>query len=819
MTLKPKQDNDKGKIVNQPIVKELQTSYLDYAMSVIVSRALPDVRDGMKPVQRRILYAMWTIGLRANAKYRKSATVVGEVLGKYHPHGDTAVYDAMVRLAQNFSLRYPLVNGQGNFGSIDGDSAAAMRYTEVKLEKISEELLLDLDKETVDFIPNYDNTIKEPSVLPAKLPGLLLNGATGIAVGMATAIPPHNLSELVDGICELIDNPNTDVDGLMKHIKGPDFPTGATIYNKKEIKQAYATGKGSIVTRGTCHISETQNGGFQIIVTSLPYMVNKAALLEKIACLVKDKRIEGIKDLRDESNKDGIRIVIELKKDSFPQKILNHLYKYTALQSTFHVNLLALIDGIQPRTLTLKTILEEYIKHRQNVIRRRTQYDLDKAKDRAHILEGLVMALEDIDKIITAIKKSKDKEDAKVNLIKRFRFSERQAVAILEMKLQQLANLERLRVEEELKEKKKLIKELTGILKDPKKILAIIKDELRKIKENFGDERKTKIIPSAVDEFSQEDLIPNEKVVVIMTTDGYIKRLNPETFKTQRRGGKGIVGLTTKEEDSVSHFFTTQTHNNLLFFTTKGRVFKLKVYDIPTASRTAKGQSIVNFLELNSEEKISSVLQLSDLEQYKYLVMITEKGLIKKTNIKVFKSVRRSGLITIKLKNDDNLKWIMPSTGSDEILLVSTQGQAIRFKEKNVREMGRSASGVRAIKLKKNDKVVGMDIIAKDSLKNTRLFVLMENGFGKSTPIQEYKTQGRGGSGIKTAKITPKTGPVVSSKLIFKDQEGDIIIISQKGQVIRLPLKSISVLGRATQGVRLMRFKQESDRVASVTLV
>ena len=815
---KEKKKFAEGKIVDQPIVEEMRSSYLDYAMSVIVSRALPDVRDGMKPVQRRILYAMWNLGLRSSAKFRKSATVVGEVLGKYHPHGDQAVYDSMARMAQDFSLRYMLVNGQGNFGSVDGDPPAAMRYTEAKLFKISEEMLTDLDKDTVDFVPNYDETIKEPGVLPAKLPGLLLNGATGIAVGMATNIPPHNLSELCDGIVALIDNPEADVDELMEYIKGPDFPTAATIYNKKEIKQAYATGKGAVVTRAKAEIIEAKSG-FQIIVTELPYMVNKATLLEKIAGLVKDKRIEGIKDLRDESSKDGIRVVVELKKEAFPKKILNQLYKYTSLQTTFHVNLLALVGGLQPRTLTLKSILEEYLSHRQVVVRRRTQFDLNKAKDRAHILEGLVMALEDIDNIIATIKKSKDKEDAKANLIKRFKLSDRQAVAILEMKLQQLANLERLRVEEELQEKKKIIKELESILKDSKKILRIIKDELMQTKESFGDERRTKIVPGAIDEFSQEDLIPNEGAIIILTNDGYIKRLDPETFKSQGRGGKGIMGLTTKEEDSVMHFFSTQTHNDLLFFTTRGRVFQLKAYEIPEASRTAKGQSIVNFLQLSPEEKVSSVLQTADLSGYKHFVMITGGGIIKKVDIKAFDNVRRNGLIAIKLRDDDQLRWTLPSSGTDEVLLASAQGQAIRFLEKSVREMGRGAGGVRAMRLKGDDRVVGMQILSKEDAKNSLLFVLSENGFGKNTKVTEYKTQGRGGSGIKTANVTKKTGPIARARVITGGQKGDAIIISQKGQVIRLPIASIPALGRATQGVRLMRFKQDDDKVVSVTMV
>lgn len=807
-----------GKIQKRSIVDEMQESYLDYAMSVIVQRALPDVRDGLKPGQRRILYAMWNLGLKANAKFRKSATVVGEVLGKYHPHGDAAVYDTMVRMAQNFSLRYPLINGQGNFGSLDGDNAAAMRYTEAKLKPIAEELLYDIEKETVEFVDNYDATLKEPQVLPAKIPNLLLNGASGIAVGMATSIPPHNISELCDGIIYLIDNPEASVSDLMQYIKGPDFPTGATIFNKKEIKNAYATGKGSIVMRANAEIVETRAKTFQIIISQIPYQVNKADLLVKIATLVTEKKIDGIKDIRDESSKGEVRIVIELKKDSFPRKILNQLYKHTDLQSAFHVNMLALVNGIQPKVLTLKMILEEYINHRRHVVRKRTSFDLIKAKDRAHILEGLVMALEDIDKIITTIKKSKDKDDAKKNLIKRFKLSERQSVAILEMKLQQLANLERLKVEEELKEKKKLIKELSQILKKEKLILGIIKDDLKEIKNKYGDERRTKVVAHGVDTFSAEDLIPDEPTMIMVTRDGYIKRLAPETFKTQSRGGKGVIGLTRKEEDIVEHFFTARTHSDLLFFSSRGRVYKLKVYEIPVASRTAKGQSVVNFLQLTPNERITALRSMADLKDYKYLIMATTQGLVKKVDIDSFSNIRRSGLIAIKLKNEDQLKWIKPSSGKNEVLITTAQGQAIRFKERAVRAMGRVASGVKGIRLRKDDVVIGMDIIDTELAKSGQLFIVTENGFGKKTSIKHYKTQGRGGSGIKTAKITPKNKRIVTA-VVTASQEGDIIVISEKGQVIRIPYKSVPSLGRATQGVRLMKFKEPDDKVASVAFV
>ena len=808
-------------VIPQSLVEEMKSSYLDYAMSVIVSRALPDVRDGLKPVHRKILYSMWNLGLRSSAKFKKSATVVGDVLGKYHPHGDVAIYDSLVRMAQEFAMRYPLVNGQGNFGSIDGDSAAAMRYTEAKLMSISDELLTDLEKETVDFVPNYDGSRTEPVVLPSKLPSLLLNGSVGIAVGMATNIPPHNLGELCDACIHLISNPEATVDDLMEYVKGPDFPTAGTIYNVADIKAAYATGKGSIVMRGTAEIEEVK-GGHQIIISDLPYQVNKASLLEKIAELVKDKRIDGIRDLRDESNRHGIRVVIELKRDSYPKKVLNALYKYTQLQEKFHVNMLALVDSIQPRVLTLKMVLEEFLKHRQIVVKRRAEFELKKAKDREHILEGLAMALEDIDKIIDTIKKSKDKEDAKVNLIKRFKLSERQTVAILEMRLQQLANLERLKVEEELKEKRKLIKELESLLASAKKILQVVEKELTELREKYGDERRTKVVKGALGSFSTEDLIPNESTLVMLTHDGYIKRVAPETFKVQSRGGKGVIGLTTKEEDMVEHIFATNTHADLWFFTTKGRLFQLKAYEVPSASRTAKGQAIVNFLQLAPEEKVASVLTSEDLSAYKYLVMVSRQGTIKKTEISAFANVRKTGLIVVKLKGDDVLQWIKPSSGKDDIVLVTAEGQSIRFKEKDIRPMGRAAAGVRGVRLsKKGDEVVGMDLVNEGKASSgEQLLVIMSNGYGKRTPLSQYKVQGRGGSGIKTAMITPKTGKLCAAFIVNSHlEQEDVIIISKKGQMIRIPLKAVNVIGRATQGVRIMKFKQEGDKVASVTFI
>ncbi len=811
---------DIGKVINAPIVNEVRQSYLEYAMSVIVSRALPDVRDGLKPVHRRILYAMGNLGLRHTARYRKSAHVVGEVMAKYHPHGDAAIYDSLVRMAQDFSMRHELVDGQGNFGSMDGDSAAAMRYTEARLKAIAEEMLLDIEKNTVNFIPTYDGSHDEPTVLPAKLPNLLLNGTMGIAVGMATSIAPHNLRELCDAVVKLIEHPKTTVEELCDIVQGPDFPTGGIIYNKKDIAAAYATGKGGVVMRAKADIREGRAGQFQIIVSEVPYQVNKAEMLEKIATLVQEKKIEGIKDLRDESNKDGVRVVIDLKKDSYPKKILNQLFKLTELQSTFHFNMLALVDGLQPRILNLKNILEEFIKHRQVVIRRRTEFDLGKAKDRAHILEGLKMALDKIDLVIKTIRSSKDKDEAKTNLMQKFKFTERQTMAILEMRLQQLANLERQKIEDELKEKKALIKELESILASEAKILGIVKTETKEIREKYGQDRRTQIIAHGVKEFTTEDLIPNEATIVTVTTDGYIKRLPPDTFRQQSRGGKGVIGLTTKEEESVEQLLSTNTHDNLLFFTNRGRCFQLMAYDVPQGSRTAKGQALVNFLQLAPNEKVTALLPMNDMTKVKFLVMVTTKGTIKKSLLSEFANVRRSGLIALKLKLDDNLEWVKPSSGDDEIMIATKKGQAIRFKEKDVRQMGRAASGVRGMRLHSNDEVIGMDIVDP---KNTKLQFLTigANGVGKRTNLSEYKVQGRGGSGIKTADVTAKTGPLIYAKVIDPNEADvhDLMMMSAKGQTIRLPFKSINSSGRATQGVRLMRFKAEGDHVAGVTIL
>ena len=817
------EDNMLGKIENRSIVEEMNTSYLDYAMSVIVGRALPDVRDGLKPVHRRILYSMWQTGLRSSAKFKKCATVVGDVLGKYHPHGDSAVYESLVRMAQDFSLRDPLIKGQGNFGSLDGDRAAAYRYTEAKLASISEELLLDIEKETVDFIPNFDGTHKEPKVLPAKLPNLLINGTVGIAVGMASNIPPHNLGEVCDAALHLIENPDATSDDLTAFVKGPDFPTGAIVYGAKDLKQAYATGKGGIVVRAKTEIVEDKKGAFFILVHEIPYQVNKSTLLERIADNVREKKIEGIRDLRDESNKDGVRIVIELKKDAYPKKVLNRLYQTTQLQESFHYNMLALVDGIQPRVLSLKMMLEEYLKHRREVVKRRTQYELTKALDRAHILEGLRIALESIDKIIATIKKSADKDEAKVNLMKQFRLSDLQATAILEMRLQQLANLERIKIEQEYDEKMKLIKELEAILKSEKKMLSVIAVEIKELREKYATPRRTQIISGGVKEFSMEDVIPDVATMLMITRDGYIKRIPPDTFKTQIRGGKGVAGITTKDEDVIDQVFTTTTHKDLLFFSSRGRVFQMKAYDVPeAASRTAKGQALVNFLSLAPGENVTATLSMDDMESFKHLLMVTTKGTIKKTDLSEFENVRSNGLIAIKLKDNDNLQWVRPTTGKDEIVLVSEAGQAIRFSEKSVRSMGRVAAGVRGMKLKGSDTIVGMDIIEEGSAKKAgllHLLIVMMNGYGKRSDVTEFKLQGRGGSGIKAAAVTKKTGQIVAGFITNAKDDRDLLVVSGAGQVVRSSLSSISVLGRATQGVRIMRFKKENDTVATSVIV
>ena len=813
-----------GHIKKREITEEMKESYLDYAMSVIVARALPDVRDGLKPVHRRILYAMHGLGLNSTARYRKSAAVVGEVLAKFHPHGDVAVYDSLTRMAQDFSLRYPLIDGQGNFGSIDGDKSAAMRYTETRLSKIAEEMLIDIDKETVDWTDNYDGTRQEPMVLPAKLPQLLLNGCMGIAVGMATNIPPHNLGEIVDGIIFLIDHPKATVKDLFKFIKGPDFPTGGEIYDRQGMIQTYSTGRGPIVNRAKTEIIESETGKFQIIINEMTYGVNKANLIAKIADLVKDKKIQGIKDIRDESDKEGIRVVIELKSDVQPQKILNRLFKLTDLQKTFHLNMLALVNGLQPQVLPLKGFLEEYIKHRQKVVTQRSQFELKQAKERAHILTGLSRALDHIDAVINTIKKSTTREIAHRNLIKKFKLSERQATAILEMRLQTLAGLEQKKIKDELEEKRKIIKELETLLKSSRKILNLVKKELKEIREKYADERRTKVYRQPVGQFSDEELVPQEECVIILTQGGYIKRVNPQSYRAQKRGGKGIVGIIPREEDAVGYFLSASTHDGVLFFTDRGRVFQTKAYEISEASRTARGQAIVNILQLSSQEQVTAVVTIQSnkkgKEESKYLLMATENGIIKRTKIEEFSHVRRNGLMAINLKKGDKLKWAKLTSGQDEIILVTIKGQSIHFKESEIRPIGRTAAGVKGIGLRKDDKMVGLEIIlatSQEQRAKTKLLVVMENGFGKRTDLRYYKLQKRGGLGIKTAKATDKTGDIVASQILGDEQE-DLIAISKKGQVIRTKLKNIPSLGRATQGVKIMKLAK-GDKVASIACI
>ena len=820
---KPKQEI--GYVKPREIVTEMQESYIDYAMSVIVARALPDVRDGLKPVHRRILYAMYEDGLTHAAKFRKSATVVGSVLGRYHPHGDAAVYDSMTRMAQDFSLRYPLIQGQGNFGSIDGDSAAAYRYTETRMSKIGEEMLRDIGKNTVGFIENFDGTRKEPTVLPSPVPQLLLNGSLGIAVGMATNIPPHNLSEVVDASIYLLDHPKADTEDLFQFVQGPDFPTGGNIYNSKEIIEAYSLGKGSIVTRGKADVSENEKTGkTQIIITEIPYQVVKSSLIEQLALLVQDKKIDGIKDIRDESDREGLRIVIDLQKDAYPQKILNRLYKFSDLQKTFHLNMLALVDGIQPRVLSLVEVLNYYLLHRQDVVTKRTRFDLEKAKERAHILEGLHKCLANIDLVIRIIKSSANREDAMKKLMVRFKLMEIQANAILETKLAALAKLERQKIEDELKELTVRIKELTTTLKSPEKIKEAVKKELKEMKDVFGDVRRTKLHVQKIGEIAEEDLIPQEETIITLTQGGYVKRINPSQYKNQKRGGKGMVGMKTLGDDVVEHFISCMTHDSLLFFTDSGKVFRAQAYEIPEGQRVAKGRGLLNFLELSSEEKVLSLNSLGKEGKeagIKYLIMVTKNGVIKKTPLEDFDNVRRSGLIAISLKKGDILKDVRKTTGNDEIVLITKQGQSIHFKEQNIRPMGRTAAGIRGIRLGRNDEVIGMDVV-KNQNSNLRvpaqrvqnyLLVVSENGYGKRTDIKEYKIQGRGGSGIKTAQITQKTGHLVYS-MVLKGDEEDLIVISKKGQVIRTQVNSIAKISRATQGVRIMRL-DPGDKVAS----
>jgi DNA gyrase subunit A len=812
--LLPTAEKHSKTVLDRSVENEMESSYLQYSMSVIVARALPDVRDGLKPVHRRILYVMDKSNLRSGSKHTKSAQIVGEVMGKYHPHGDTAIYDAMVRLAQPFSTRYPLVDGQGNFGSMDGDPAAAYRYTEARMTRPSEAMVEDLDKETVNFVDNFDGSHQQPEVLPAKLPNLLLNGQVGIAVGMATNIPPHNLSELVDATITQIDNPQATLDDLMEHVKGPDFPTGAVVYGRESIRTAFGTGRGGVVIRGVADVEEASKGRHRIIITEIPYAVNKAGLVEKIADLVRDKKIAGISDIRDESSRGSVRIVIDLKKDAYPKKLLNQLYKLTPLQTAFHYNMLALIDGIQPRVLGLQDIIIEHIKHRQSVVRRRTEFELRKAQERAHVLEGLKKALDHIDEVIATIRASQTTEEAQANLIKRFELSEIQARAILAMQLRTLAGLERQKIEDELAALVKLIENLESILADEKKILKIIKDELLDMKKQFGDERRTKVVPQELGRLSDEDLVPDEQVVVTLTSANYIKRTSIVDYKRQGRGGKGRRGMATREEDVIEHVVNASTHDFLLFFTNKGRVFRIKTYEVPAVGLNAKGVALVNLLQLQPEEYVSSVINVSkQSKDAGHLLMCTVKGVVKKTPFEQYQNVRTSGLIAIKLDEGDELKWIRMTSGKDEVIISTSHGQAIRFHEKDARPMGRASRGVRGIRLRTGDQVIGMDVVQDDSY----IFVISQFGYGKRTKVSQFTAHKRGGVGIRSAVVNKKTGPLIGVKTL-KGEDQEVIIISSSGQTIRLGLQNIPALGRATQGVRIMRLN-DKDSVVSLALV
>lgn len=856
---------DIGKVKSVEITTELSKSYLDYAMSVIVSRALPDIRDGLKPVHRRILYAMHLMNLDPTKSFTKSAKVVGEVLGKYHPHGDMSVYDALVRLAQDFSMRYPLVQGQGNFGSIDGDSAAAMRYTEVRMAKISPTILSDIEKDTVDFLDNFDATLKEPIFLPALLPNMLLMGSEGIAVGMATKIPPHNLKEVIDAVVATIKKgrvvsekkaqekeidffikkinlkasgqdksddilkpskvnfeSNITIEDLSEIIPGPDFPTGGTIYDAESLKDVYATGRGKIIVRGVAEIREGQKGRQQIVISELPYQVNKAKLVIKIAELVRDKRIKGIADLRDESDKDGLSVVIELKRDARPKAVLNNLYKHTRLQTTFPANFVALVNG-SPHTVNLKQILTEYVKHRQRVVTRRTIFELTAAKKRSHILEGLIIALDNLDAVIKTIRKSRTQEDAKNNLINKFGLSDIQATAILDMQLRRLAALEREKIEKEYKEIKKLIDKLTAILKNPKKVLSIISKELLALREKFGDARRTKIYKQKLGEFSDEDLVPKKETLITVTKTGYVKRVPRGTYRSQRRGGKGVVGMTTKEADEIEHILTATTHDTILFFTNKGKVYGTRAWEIPETTRQAKGQAIVNLIDIDQGEDVMSVLAASNDNSRKHFIMTTSKGIVKKTKVSQFKNLRASGLIAIRLGSNDSLVCVKETKGNEHILLLSRKGKSIRFPETNVRPMGRATTGVRGIKLEPNDEVIGMEVFAEKTTKpkdkRRKIFrdilTISENGLGKRTGIHLFPVQRRAGKGVKAAVVNDKTGPLSAIAMVNEKME-QLVITSKHGQIIKLPLKNIPQMGRATQGVILMRFAKKNDAVAAM---
>lgn len=810
------QQNHSKSLEFRTVEDVMEDSFLRYSMSVIIDRALPDVRDGMKPVHRRILYAMGEMGVRPGSAHKKSARIVGDVIGKYHPHGDTSVYDAMVRLAQDWNMRYLLVDGQGNFGSMDGDPAAAMRYTEARLGRAGDVMLTDLDKDTVDFRPNYDGSETEPSVLPAKLPNLLLNGQMGIAVGMATSIPTHNLGEVVDATIELIDNPEAKLEDLMKHLKGPDFPTGAVVYGGAPMIQAYRTGRGSVTMRAVADIIETKRGRHQIVVSEVPYGVNKASLIEKIAELVKDKKITTISDLRDESARGNVKIVIDLKKDAYPKKVLNQLYKLTPLQSNFHYNMLALVNGgIQPRVLGLQEILDEFIKHRRVVVRRRTEFELRKAKARAHILEGLKIALDHIDEVIATIRASKTTEIAEKALIEKFGLSEIQAKAILAMQLRRLTGLEREAIEEELRALLKLIAELEAILADENEILRIIKEELLEMKEKYGDERRSKIINHELGKFSDEELIPEEESVILLTSENYIKRTLMTDYRRQNRGGKGKRGMTTKEKDIIDQLVPASTHDWLLFFTNRGRVFRLKAYEVPAASLQAKGVAAVNLLNLQPEEKITSIIKLEqNSSSDDYLFMATIKGTVKKTSLSDFANIRTNGLNAINLDEGDELRWIQKTNGDNDIIISTSAGQAVRFTEKDVRAMGRAARGVRGVRLRPNDVVVGMDVVTNS---NQKLLVISANGYGKATKVSNFEIKHRGGIGVKAAIVTAKTGPIVSVQTL-PSEITDALMISIEGQTIRVRIEDIPTLGRTTQGVRIMKLS-DGDSVASVGLM
>ena len=799
-----------GKIQPVRIEDEMQKSYIDYAMSVIVSRALPDVRDGLKPVHRRILYAMHEAGMTANKPYKKSARIVGEVLGKYHPHGDLSVYDATVRLAQDFSTRYMMVDGHGNFGSVDGDSAAAMRYTEVRMSKIAEEMLDDIQKETVDFVPNYDESLQEPSVLPAKVPNLLINGATGIAVGMATNIPPHNLGEVVDGLVKMIDNPEISLDELIETIPGPDFPTGALIMGRDGIRSAYATGRGAVRMRANARVERMSNGKQRILVSEIPYQVNKARLIETIADLVRNKVIEGLTDLRDESDRNGMRIVIEVRRDANPEVLLNQLYKHTQLQDTFGVNMLALVDG-KPRTLGLKQILYHYLEHQKVIIVRRTQFDLKKAQDRAHILEGLRIALDHLDSVINTIREAQTVDIAKTNLMEIFTLSERQAQAILDLRLQRLTGLEREKIDRDYFETMQLIEYLQSVLADEHKVYGIIRENLLEMKKRFGDKRRTQIIGEMQD-FSREDLIAEEDIVITITHSGYVKRQPIDTYRSQKRGGRGIQGAGTKEEDFVEHFFTATTHHQVFFFTTRGRVFVIKGYELPEASRTARGTAIINLLSLQPDEKITAVIPIRHITEGLYLFMGTRNGIVKKTDLMEFETVRKNGLIAIVLDDNDELIGVKLTDGNQQIILGTRDGMAINFSEQDVRSMGRSTRGVKGINLQEMDSIVGMDTMDPKG----QVLVVSELGFGKRTSVDQYRMQSRAGKGLINLKVTEKTGAVVGLRVVRADQ--DLLLINNDGIIIRMDVEQIRVIGRNTQGVALMR-TEENQRIVALAIV